>query len=374
MMDIQELLTGYDLKNLTVGSIGSHSALDISAGAKKQGFRTLVVAERGRDQTYDKYFKRQGELGCVDECLVLEKFKQLLDEDSQQQLRDRSTVFVPNRSFEVYLDFDYQAIENDFKVPVFGNRALLKIEERGKEMNQYDVLAAADLRFPKQFTDPGHIDRLCLVKVLEAERGFERAFFLAWDKKSYEQKVEEGLKAGKFTQAQLADQVIEEFVVGAPVNFNFFFSPLTGELELLGTDTRRQTNLEGVLRLPSKEQAMALEALDIKYEEAGHMAVTVLESMLEEAFAMGERFVTAARKLFDPGVIGPFALQAIVTPGPPKKEIVVIDVSPRMPGSPGITATPYTTYRYGRPVGVGERVAMEIKQAADSGRLGDILS
>ncbi|RTZ82350.1 MAG: 5-formaminoimidazole-4-carboxamide-1-(beta)-D-ribofuranosyl 5'-monophosphate synthetase, partial [SAR324 cluster bacterium] len=36
----------------------------------------------------------------------------------------------------------------------------------------------------------------------------------------------------------------------------FFYSTLTGELELMGTDTRRQTNLDGFLRLPYEEQQM----------------------------------------------------------------------------------------------------------------------
>ena len=84
---------------------------------------------------------------------------------------------------------------------------------------------------------------------------------------------------------------------------------------------------------------------------------------MEKAFELGERFVKTSQKLFAPGIIGSFALQSIITAGPPKKDIVVIDISPRMPGSPGIAATPYSNYLYGQSVSVGERVAMEISQA-----------
>ncbi|MDP3994325.1 MAG: DUF1297 domain-containing protein, partial [bacterium] len=179
----------------------------------------------------------------------------------------------------------------------------------------------------------------------------------------FSKQAEKKIKEGAFTGKQLKEAVIEEFVMGVHVNFNYFYSPLKKRLELLGTDTRRQTNIEGLQKLPAVYQREVLRNLEIKYEEAGHIAVTILESMLEKVFEMGERFVRASQKMFPPGIIGPFALQSIITPGPPKKDIVVVDVSPRVPGSPGITATPYGEYLFGRPVSVGERIAMEIKEA-----------
>ncbi|HXM07603.1 MAG TPA: DUF1297 domain-containing protein, partial [Candidatus Acidoferrum sp.] len=96
-------------------------------------------------------------------------------------------------------------------------------------------------------------------------------------------------------------------------------------------------------------------------------------SMLEKAFDMGERFVRAAREAMPPGVIGPFALQCIVVAGPPK-EFVCYDVSLRIPGSPGTRFTPYSSYRWGRDVSVGERIAMEIVMANDTNSLDDVLT
>jgi 5-formaminoimidazole-4-carboxamide-1-(beta)-D-ribofuranosyl 5'-monophosphate synthetase len=142
------------------------------------------------------------------------------------------------------------------------------------------------------------------------------------------------------------------------VNLNFFYDPIHKQLELLGTDTRRQTNLDGVLRLPGAEQAALMPHIRLQYEEAGHIAVTVLESMLQQAFELGERFVAAAEKMSAPGVIGPFGLQSMIVAGPPKKEFVVFDVSPRMPGSPGISATPYGGYLHGESMSAGERVTL----------------
>lgn len=373
-MDVSKLLAGYDQTTLTVASLGSHSALDVSAGAVRHGFPTLVVAAKGRERTYADYYRRSKGTGCIDDCVVLKSFDELLTKPVQDQLRKANAIFVPNRSFEVYLHFNYDAIERSFKVPMFGNRTLLRIEERGHQPNQYDLLKAAKIRIPKQFSKPESIDRLCLVKVLERERGFERAFFLAGSPKDYQRQVEQRLADEVMTEAQLVSGVIEEFVAGVPVNFNYFYSPLSNTLELLGTDTRRQTNLEGITRLPASSQAEVLKHVPLKYEEAGHIAVTVLESMLEDILAIGESFVKATQRLNAPGIIGPFSLQAIVTPGPPKKELVVVDVSPRVPGSPGITATPYSYYRYGRAVSVGERIAMELAAARYAGALEKVLS
>ncbi len=358
------------MHNITIGVIGSHSALDICRGAKAEGFKTLVVAEKGRERTYDKYYKTKNNLGCVDECIVLDKFSDIIT--IQGKLNKRNVIFIPNRSFEVYMNFDYEAIETSFKVPMFGNKYLLKIEERGRKPNQYDLLKAAHISYPKQFTNPKDIDRLCIIKVLESKRKFERAFFFAKNYNEYETKSKKMIDEGIITQKGLNSSVIEEYIIGTQVNFNFFYSPLSKRLELLGTDTRRQTNYEGFTNLPAKFQKELDGEVNITFEEAGHIAVTVLESLLEKVFALGEQFVEATQKISSPGIIGPFALQCIITSGPPQKDIIVIDVSPRMPGSPGIYATPYSDYLFGKPMSVGRRVALEIKQSFENNSINTI--
>lgn len=347
----------------TIAVLGSHSALDVCRGAKDEGFRTLVFAERGREKTYAQYYATVGNEGCVDECVVLSKFADMLTPEFQKKFGKRNLIFIPNRSFEAYLNFDYERIEKDFTIPMFGNKSLLKIEERSMRPNQYDLLDIAKIRYPKHFASAEEIDRLVLVKVPEKTRAFERAFFLANSAKDFQRKSAELVKSGKITAESLETAVIEEYVAGTHVNFNFFYSPIKKRLELLGTDTRRQTNLDGLLRLPAEFQQDVISYTSVSYEEAGHMAVTVLESLLEPAFKMGEAFVRASQELFAPGIIGPFALQSIVIPGPPKKEIVVVDISPRMPGSPGIMATPYGAYLFGQPLSAGRRVAKEIRDA-----------
>lgn len=349
--------------------IGSHSALDVCRGAKDEGFKTLVIVEKGRDKTYADYFKTNGVIGCVDEVLYVDKFKDILKPEIQKKLKN--SIFIPHRSFEVYVN-DYDAIENDFKVPLFGNRKLLRIEERTEHPNQYDLLQNAGIKYPKTYKNFQQIDTLVIVKVPELERGFERAFFLCDSPFTFKSKADELIAQKKISQQAIESAVIEQFIVGVKVNFNFFYSPLSQKLELIGTDTRRQTNLEGWSKLPAKYQQLLDDKLEIKYEEAGHIAVTVLESLLEPAFEMAEKFQKASHEMFPPGIIGPFSLQSVITPGPPKKDIIVFDVSPRMPGSPGIFATPYSAYLYGKPVSMGRRVAMEISHAISKNKLAQV--
>jgi 5-formaminoimidazole-4-carboxamide-1-(beta)-D-ribofuranosyl 5'-monophosphate synthetase len=375
-VDVAATLARYRRERLTLCSVGSHSALDVAAGARAQGLRNLVVTARGREQTYARHFRRSAapDRGCVDEVLELERFPDILQPGVQQQLLDHDVLFVANRSFEVYLhqEYSYEQIEREMLVPFFGNRHLLRAEERDEAHNQYALLRAAGIRHPHQFASPSEIDRLVRVTAPPAKVSFERAFFLARSPAEFEEAADRLITAEMVTEAGLRTAVIEEYALGPSVNLNFFYSPILGELELCGTDTRRQTNLDGLRGLPFA-QAQALADEPVRMEEAGHIAATVTESMLEQAFDMGERFVTSARAHAPPGVIGPFALQCVIVAGPPK-EFVVYDVSLRIPGSPGTRYTPYSAYRWGRDVSVGERIAMEVVFARDADRLADVLT
>jgi len=375
--DLSTTLASYDANRLTLCSIGSHSALEVASGARAQGLRNLIVTERGRNATYDRYYARRFDgppRGCVDATLELERFADVLDESVQERLRAENVVFVANRSFEVYLHqrFSYTEIEERMAVPFFGNRRLLRAEERDEADNQYALMERAGIRYPRQLASPDQIDTLVMVKAPHAKVSFERAFFLARSEAEYAATSAGLIEAGIVTAEGLRGAVIEEFALGPTINLNFFWSPVLGELELMGTDTRRQTNRDGFAGLPYK-QARDLADEPVRMEEAGHIAATLTESMLEKAFDLGERFVRAAKAVDGVGVIGPFALQCVIVSGPPK-DFIVYDVSLRIPGSPGTRYTPYTSYRWGRDVSVGERIAMELVWAREAGRLAEVLT
>ncbi len=370
--DIQKILSGYDLGNLRVGSLGGHSALDVCRGAKDEGLETVVVAQKGREETYTKHFKTRGDKGCVDHVIVVDSFADIVKPQIQEQLRKLNVIFVHSRYFWVYCD--YNAVENEFMVPIFGNRQLVRKEERGESKNQYFLLEQAGIKLPKQFTDPKNIDRLVIIKAAEASRSYERAFFLASNYEEYQQSAQKLVDEGVITTNSLGSAVIEEFVVGPQLNLNYFYSPLDSEVELMGTDTRRQTNIDGLLRLTAPEQIEVLKHVRPQYIENGHQAVTIKESLLEKAYKAGNQFVDAVQKHYPPGMVGPFALQGAITAGPPTEELLVFDVSMRIPGSPGTMFTPYSGYLHGANQSIGHRIAQEIKKAIETDRLGELLT
>lgn len=383
---IFDILAKYDKSQISIGVLGGHSGLDVCHGAKKYGFRTVAVCQKGREKTYDKYFRTlpdmdvvpgqlkawQATKGCVDEVILVDKFADIVKPQVQEQLKALNTIFIHNRYFWVYCNFE--EIENDFLVPIHGTRNLLKLEERDVEMNQYYLLEQAGIRFPKIYNVPEEIDRLVMVKVNEANRGYERAFFVASSPADFAKKAKELLDEGIINQQNLDKAVIEEFVVGAHVNFNYFYSAIDNELELMGTDMRRQTNLDGLLRLTAPEQAEVLKYVRPKMIETGHVTVTVKESLLEKAFDIGEKFVNLTKQENPPGIIGPFALQGAVVADEGKEDIVIFDVSMRIPGSPGTRYSPYSGYLYGDSLSYGERIAMEVQTAIKKDRLYEIVT
>jgi len=360
---IRDTISEYDTRSVRIGVLGSHSALEIAHGAKKEDFETVVVCQKGREKTYVRYYRN-----LFNHVILVDKFVDIVKREHLQKLRELYTIFVPNRSFSVYVG--YKNIEEKFTIPLMGNRYMLKTEERDSPRNQYYLLTKARIPTPRTFKSPKEIDRLAIVKVPEKERKIERAFFYASSSEEFKKKAQQRIKKGIISQEDLEKAVIEEYVIGAKFNANFFWSPLTDELDLLGFDRRIQTDLDGVLDLPANEQLeLGISTQNI---EIGHLGVTMRESQIEKIFDAGERFVEVCKKEYPPGIIGLFALQGAVTKN---LEFYVFDVSPRIPGCPCVEPTsPYMKYKYGKEVGPGRRVAMEIKKAVKENRLEAIVT
>jgi 5-formaminoimidazole-4-carboxamide-1-(beta)-D-ribofuranosyl 5'-monophosphate synthetase len=360
---IKEVIRGYDPRNIRIGVLGSHSALEIASGAKQEGFETVVVCQKGRDKTYTKYYSN-----IFDHIMLLDKFADITSPGNVKKLNGLCTVFVPNRSFSVYAG--YENIEEKFTVPLIGNRYMLRTEERNTPRNQQYLLQKAGIYTPKIFKSPSEIDRLVIAKVPEKQRAIERAFFYASSPEEFEKTAAERVKQGIITEEALEDSIIEEYVIGAKFNANLFWSPLTDGIDLLGFDRRIQTDLDGVLDLPAPEQfELKIPTQNI---EIGHMGATMRESQIEKIFTAAERFVDTCKKEYPPGMIGLFALQGAVTKD---LKFYVFDVSPRVPGCPCVESTsPYMKYKYGVEVGPGRRIAMEIKRAVKEDRLVEVVT
>ncbi|MCS7130221.1 MAG: formate--phosphoribosylaminoimidazolecarboxamide ligase family protein [Archaeoglobaceae archaeon] len=331
-MDPRKLVEDY--KDVTIAIFGSHSAKEIGVSAKAWGFKTAIVVQKGREKLYTKFNRH-----LYDHIITLESFKEMVNEEVQEKLIELNTILIPNRSFAVYVG--YENIEKKLKVPIYGNRYLLRAEERNEAKNQYYLLEKAKIRIPIEFKSPEQIDRLVIVKVQQAKNPLERAFFYAVSPEDYYQQAEELIKAGIISEEGLRKARIEEYVLGARFNANFHsyaLKDVLGNFDFVGFSDRRQVNLQGFLNLPAREQLKI--NVPVKNEEIGHFGVTMRESKQEVVYDYAERLIDTCREEFPPGIIGLFGLQGAIAYSPRDElEFVVFDVSFRVPGDPAIGPT-----------------------------------
>ena len=146
---------------------------------------------------------------------------------------------------------------------------------------------------------------------------------------------------------------------------------MRGETEFLGIERRLQTNIHDFTTSVPAKQQMEID-VELQNIEVGHTPASIRESLLEKVFKMGDDFASAVKSEYPPGIIGPISLQCIVTV---ELELVVYDVSLRVPGNPIMaTTSPYTKYYYGHTMGVGRRIAMEVKNAMEQRKLAEIVT
>ena len=380
--EIAGIIEDYERLKLRIGMTASHSALDICDGAIEEGFSTVAYCQKGREKTYSEYFKTQrtpsGRVrrGMVDKSIVLDSFNDVINADRQQKMRERNVIYVPNRSFTSYSTID--DIENNFHVPMFGSRNMLRMEERTEEQDYYWILDKAGLPYPEAIANPEDIDCLVIVKLHHAQKKLERGFFTCASFEEYQQKSEVLLKDGVIDQASLEGARIERYVIGPVFNLNFFYSPLEEEmskLELLGVDWRFESSLDGHVRLPAPQQMTLPGNQQIpEMTVVGHNTATIRESLLETAFELGEKFVTASKEHYDPGIIGPFCLQTCIDKD---MNYYIYDVAPRLGGGTNVhmnAGHPYGNSTWRMPVSSGRRIAIELRRAAEQDRLLEVLT
>ncbi|RZD41076.1 MAG: 5-formaminoimidazole-4-carboxamide-1-(beta)-D-ribofuranosyl 5'-monophosphate synthetase [Methanobacteriota archaeon] len=369
--DIAELVENYDRMKLRIGMTASHSALDICDGAIEEGFPTVAYCKEGRHKTYANYFKAHrsssGRVfrGMVDKAIVMPSFNDVMKPEMQQQMRKRNVIYIPNRSFTSYSSIE--DVENNFKVPLFGSRNMLRMEERTEEQDYYWILE-----------NPEDIDCLVIVKLHHAQKILERGFFTCASFREYQEKSKTLIAEGIIDQESLDGARIERYVIGPVFNLNFFYSPLAEEgekLELLGVDWRFESSLDGHVRLPAPQQmTMPAHQQIPEMTVVGHNTATIRESLLEVAFELGEKFIKASQEHYDPGIIGPFCLQTCIDKD---MNYYIYDVAPRLGGGTNVHLSvghPYGNSTWRKEMSSGRRIAMEIRIAAEQDRLLEVLT
>ena len=368
-----ETAEGYGRKP-RIGIFGSHSALETGAAAKFWGFETVLIVEKGREGLYT-----EDNPWLYDIVISLESFADILNDDIQKRLTDLFVVFIPNRSFSSYVNLD--GIENDFGVPIYGSRFLLRTEERDFAKGQYYLMKQAGIRMPLEIKTPRDIDRLSVVKVQQANNHRERAFFYPTSSADYDEQASILLRDGIITEEGLRNARIEEFVFGPRFNANFHSFALKetfGNLGFVGFSDRIQVNIGGILNLPAREQ-LKLD-VTLKNEEIGHKGVTMRESKKPLAYDAAKKFINVCAQEYSPGMIGMFGLQGAIAYSPEGKlEFVIFDISPRITGDPAIGPTSpemrILSLKFNKKIEDPlDLTMMEIEKAYELGELGRVVT
>lgn len=345
-----------DPRDYTIATLGTHSALQILKGARDEGMRNLVICKRGKEQPYRSF-------DLADDMLCVHAWSEW-DGTLEEELCRRNAVVIPHGSFVAYLGCERVLAMRPL---YYGSKDILRWEADRRLQRRW--LEQAGLLLPRVFERPEDIDRPVIVKFHGAGGGF--GYFIA---NSPEQFYD--VKQRKYPH--MNDYVIQEYIVGVPLYIHYFFSPLTGELEIMSMDKRYESNADSIGRIRAADQLAA--NIYTSYTIVGNIPVVVRESLLPELFAMGERVVGASRELRDPatgglvrtGLHGPFCLEAIVTR---KLEIYVFEISARIVAgtNPYIAGSPYTALKYDVPMSTGRRIAREIRLAIEQGRFGEVV-
>ena len=351
--EILDILNGYDKNNITIATLGSHSSLHILKGAKEEGFRTAVVCEKGREVPYQRF-------RVANDYILVDKFKDIINDDVQEELRDMNSIVIPHGSFVAYAGLD--RVENDFNVPMFGNRDILRWEaERDMERK---LMIESGIRIPQKYQNPADIDRTVMVKFPGARGG--RGYFVASSTGEYHEKIDSMLKRNWIGEEDVKMAHLEEYVSGCNYCIHFFYSALKEEVEVMGMDSRYESNIDGLCRIPAKDQLDI--GLDPSYVITGNHPVVMRESLLPQVFDIGDKLVKGAKNLVPPGMNGPFCLQTLVNDD---LEVIVFEMSARIDGGTNtfMHTSAYSYLLFGELMSMGRRISREIKNGAAEGKL-----
>ncbi|MCX8197627.1 MAG: formate--phosphoribosylaminoimidazolecarboxamide ligase [Candidatus Micrarchaeota archaeon] len=341
---IQEVLAGYDKKNLRIATICSHTALQIFHGARLEGIKTIGICTEKRRKIYEAF-----PLGKPDEFLMVDDLRDI----PADELAEKNAILVPHGSLVEYSGDRIYELE----VPMLGNRNSLAWEKDRAKM--FEWMKAAGLQVPATLS-PDKIDRPCVVKLAGAKGG--RGYKVVHSPEEFYEHFE-GMNV-----------TIQEYLIGVRVYPHYFYSPLSkdgyraseGKIELIGIDRRFESNIDEAYR--TEKAGLTFSP---SFTVVGNELLVIRESLLEDVFEMGKSIVEAADRLFG-GIPGPFCLETVVDEN---LQFFAFEVSARIVAGTNIypQGSPYTAYIYGEPMSMGRRIAREIKLASKENKLAKIL-
>lgn len=340
----------------SIGTLGSHCALQVLKGAKDEGFETLLVCEKKRERLYRRF-------NFIDKIILVESFRDILEQKYASQLNEQNTIIIPHGT--LISQMTSSEIES-IKIPIFGNKWILRWES--DRMMKEILMIESKLHIPKSIPNPTEINDLTIAKRHGAAGG--KGYFLTTSEKDYKEKrdhlINQGIIKGD------SDLYLQEYAFGVSAYLQYFYSPINNELEFFGIDRRYESDIDGLGRIPAPQQ-ISVDKIP-SFNVIGNSPLVLRESLLEEVYSMGERFVEAAKRLVPPvGMTGPFCLEGVYNED---GQFTTFEFSARIVAGTNlyVDGSPYTAFMYNEPMSMGRRIAREIKIAKKDGKIAQVVT
>ena len=339
----------------SIATLGSHCALQVLKGAKDEGFKTILVCEKSRERLYRRF-------GFIDKFILVDSFLEITNQECSSKLKDEDAVIIPHGTMISQMDSaEIESIKN----PVFGNKWILRWESDRKMKEK--LMIDSKLNVPKSIATPKDIKNLVIAKRHGAAGG--KGYFLTTSEKDYKKKRDRLISQGLIKSD--SDLYLQEYSFGVSTYLQYFYSPIKSELEFFGADRRYESDIDGLARIPAPQQ-IEIDSIP-SFNVIGNSPLVLRESLLDEVYSMGERFVDASKKLVPPGMNGPFCLEGVYDQN---GKFTTFEFSARIVAGTNlyIDGSPYSTFLYNEPMSMGRRIAREIKEAKKADKLSAIVT
>ncbi|MHA3962196.1 MAG: formate--phosphoribosylaminoimidazolecarboxamide ligase [Candidatus Thorarchaeota archaeon SMTZ1-45] len=316
---------------MKIGTIASHSALNIISGAKAEGFHTQLYCRPNRIPFYKSF-------GLEDSIVEVDSFEQILEMD----LSD--VVLIPHGSFVTYIGAQ-KLLNSDLRL--FGNKELLRWEENRKLKSK--LMVEAGFTVPKEYSSLGEINGPVIAKTHGAAGG--RGYFVAKNTDWAKEKMNPSV-----------DYILQEYIVGTKVFVTYFNSLTRNRTEVFSADIRYETDIDSSLRFNDEPTFTVI----------GNLPLVLRESILAEYFDMGVAFVEAFHRLCNQKIPGPFCIETVIDR---EQQIYTFEFSGRIVAGTNvwIPSSPYSYLQHGEPVWMGRRIAIEIRELIEQNQLDEVL-
>ncbi|MCK5389236.1 MAG: DUF1297 domain-containing protein, partial [Candidatus Thorarchaeota archaeon] len=236
-------------------------------------------------------------------------------------------------------------LKSDMKL--FGNKELLRWEEDRQLKSQ--LMKEAGLRVPREFNELDDVNTPVIVKSDGAAGGV--GYFIAANREEIAAKLD-----------STKGYTFQEYIVGTKVFVTYFNSIAKGRLEVFGADIRYETDADTNLRFDDKPSFVVV----------GNLPLVLRESTLAQYYDMGVGFIDAFKRKTGQNLAGPFCIETIIDKN---QDIYTFEFSGRIVAGTNVwmPSSPYSFVLFGEDMWMGRRIAKEIRDLLETGRLDDVL-